>query len=106
MSPAPGPDPVTIEGGTWANTLDGPAVATSWNLTGANAGSLGGWVNFTGFASLAGGSAANSFDFFPGGSLSGSIAGGTGPNLLNYARETTGVTVNLATGAATGVAKG
>lgn len=80
----PGPDPVTIDGGTGTNTLNGPAVATSWSLTGANAGSLGGWVNFTGFASLAGGSAANSFDFSTGGSLSGSIAGGTGPNLLNY----------------------
>ena len=103
---SPGPDPVTIDGGTGTNTLNGPAVATSWSLTGANAGSLGGWVNFTGFASLAGGSAANSFDFSTGGSLSGSIAGGTGPNLLNYARESTGVTVNLATGAATGVAGG
>ncbi len=106
VSGSPGPDPVTIDGGTGTNTLDGPAVATSWSLTGANAGSLGGWVNFTGFANLVGGSAANSFDFSTGGSLSGSIAGGTGPNLLNYARESTTVTVNLATGAATGVAKG
>jgi len=67
---------------------------------------LGGWVNFNGFASLAGGSSANSFDFLPGGSLSGSISGGTGPNLVNYSRESTSVTVNLATGAATGVAGG
>jgi hypothetical protein len=106
VSGSPGPDPVTINGGTGTNTLNGPSVATSWSLTGANAGSLDGWVNFNGFASLAGGSAANSFDFSPGGSLSGSLSGGAGPNLLNYARESTSVTVDLATGAATGVAGG
>jgi hypothetical protein len=79
----------------------------SWSLTGANSGSLGGgWVKYNGFASLAGGSAANSFDFYAGGSLSGSIAGGTGPNLLNYAYESSSVTVDLANGAATQVAGG
>ena len=98
ISGSPGPNTVTINGGTGTNTLYGPAVATSWSLAGSNAGSLGGWVSFNGFASLAGGSAANSFDFSPAGSLSGSLSGGTGPNILNYARESTSVTVNLATG--------
>ncbi len=106
VSGSPGPDTVTVVGGTGTNKLYGPAVATSWSLTGANAGTLGGWLSFQEFASLVGGSAANSFDFAKGASLSGSIAGGAGPNLLNYARDSGAVTVNLATGVATGVAGG
>jgi hypothetical protein len=46
---------------------------------------------------------SDSFDFNPGGSVSGNINGAGGNDLLNYANEATAVSVNLATGAATGI---
>jgi hypothetical protein len=103
VSGAAGPNAVTVVCPTGSDTLSGPTLANSWNLTGANAGALDGWVNFVGFANLNGGGLADSFDFSPAGSVSGNINGQGGNDLLNYVRVSTPVTVNLATGKATGV---
>ncbi len=51
---------------------------------------------------LIGGSGNNTFVFQNGASFNGKIVGGGGTNTLDYSAFTAGVTVNLATGAATG----
>ena len=75
----------TLDGsGAGTDVLHGPAADTTWQITGAGAGSLatnaGGPVTtFQGFASLAG--AANNqdmFDMLPGGAMSGGVDGGAG----------------------------
>jgi hypothetical protein len=60
-------------------------------------------VSFANIANLTGGALSDSFDFNPGGTVSGNIHGSGGNDLLNYANESIAVTANLATGAATGV---
>jgi hypothetical protein len=97
--------PVTFTGGTGNNTLVGPNASETWNLTGPNAGKFG-TVSFTGVQNLVGGTASDVFKFGAKGSLSGSLSGGGGGDWLDYSGLTTPVTVNLQTGAATGVAGG
>src|SRR6185369_15602662 len=68
----------SITGGGDADTLVGPSADTTWTISGSDAGQVSG-VSFNGFENLTG--AANNNDTFvvaPGGTLSGSIAGGAG----------------------------
>jgi hypothetical protein len=87
------------------NTLVGPNAATTWNVTGSNAGNLSGGASasFTNFQNLTGGSAADTFVFANGAGVSGTIDGGLGMNTLNYAAYSTTVIVDLQTHTATGV---
>jgi hypothetical protein len=78
---------------------------TLWQVTGNNAG-LVGTVAFSGFESLQGGTASDTFRFAPSGTISGAIAGGGGGDWLDYSLFTTPVHVNLATGFATHVSSG
>jgi hypothetical protein len=96
-----------IDAGNGVNTLVGPNLPETWNITGANSGSLGA-IKFSNIQSLVGGTASDVFKFGPSGSLAGSINGGGGGDWLDYSGQpaTTPVTVNLVTGAATGVAGG
>jgi hypothetical protein len=100
---------VTLNGGTGTNTLDGPNANSNWVINTANGGQVGP-VTFRAFANLVGGSGVDVFAFNTGGSVSGTINGGTAPthqgNWLDYSTLTTSVTVNLATGAATDVNNG
>jgi hypothetical protein len=98
-SPAVGPITLNGEGGT--NTLVGPNAATTWNVTGANAGNLTGGFNFSNFQNLTGGSAADAFNFSNGASESGTVDGGGGTNTLNLGAYTANLTVNV-TGANAG----
>jgi hypothetical protein len=94
-----------------ANKLIGPDANTTWTISNANSGA---WITggrnfeFGRFPNLVGGSGLDVFAFTVGGSLSGTLDGGTAPlhegNWLNYSALTTPVTVNLQTGKATGVA--
>ncbi len=92
-------------GGSGANTFTGANIASTWQISGANAGSVGD-STFTAFRNLVGGSANNTFTFANGGSVSGSINGAAGSNTLDYSALTTAISVNLATNTATAVGGG
>jgi hypothetical protein len=83
-------------------TLVGPDSSSTWNITGSNAGTVNGTCTFSGVANLTGGSGDDSFVFGPGGGVTGMIDGGAGSNTLDYSGSSTGVTVNLQTGTASG----
>ena len=91
-----------IGGSNAANKVQGPNTSSVFQITGANAGNVAG-VSFTGFGNLIGGTGDDVFAFSDGATLTGSINGGTGTNWLNYSLYTANLTVNLATGKATGV---
>jgi hypothetical protein len=88
-----------------ADTLVGTDAPTSWVVTALNAGKAGSFA-FTGIRNLQGGAGGNTFKINNGAGVSGFINGGGGINTLDYSAWTTGVSVNLGTGAATGVAGG
>jgi hypothetical protein len=92
---------VSVNCGTGNDTLAGPNVASTWNITGANAGTVGN-VTFSGVENLTGGTASDTFKFGAGKGVTGRIDGGAGTDTLDYSAYLTGVTVNLTTGAATG----
>jgi hypothetical protein len=97
-------------GSSGTNTLDSSAYTSteSYNINGVDAGSGTTVGSFTNIQTLiGGGGSANDFAFAPGGSLSASLNGGSGSGaILDYATNawTDNVTVDLAIGAASGVA--
>ncbi len=85
-------------GGTALDTLTGPNTASTWLLHGLGAGTIqfGTQLEFAGMENLTGGTAADQFEFLPGGSLSGNLNGGsTGLNSISYVSWSSPVTVNL-----------
>jgi hypothetical protein len=107
--------PVTFNGGSGSDALEGPNDNNKWAITGNNAGKLTaasltgktlGTVTFSKVPNLFGGSVADLFKLSPGKSLSGFIAAVGGIETVDYSLWTTGVTVNLATGTATNIAGG
>ena len=94
-----------VTGGSGTTTLVGSARSNAWNISGSNMGALNG-ITFSGVQNLTGGTRADQFIFQSGGSISGSIVGGGIIEVLDYSNLTTGVTVNLTTGKATGVGGG
>ena len=89
-----------------ADTLIGPGAATTWTINAANGGRVGA-SNFSSFENLVGGSGTDTFKLSGSGSLSGTIDGGGGTNILDYSLYgTPGVTVNLQTGSATAIGGG
>jgi hypothetical protein len=97
---------LTLNGNGGNNTLQGPNSANTWQISGANSGTLDGTVKFVSIQNLTGGSASDAFDFQTGGSLAGQIDGGAGTNTLDYSAFVGDVTVDLPLGIATAVAKG
>ncbi len=85
------------------SSLTGSNKASAWNITGANAGNVGG-VSFTGMSNLTGGTAADTFTFANGAGVSGKIDGGAGVDTLKYSAYTSPVAVNLNSLTATGAA--
>src|SRR6266850_4105126 len=70
--------PIDFIGGGGSDTLIGPRVDSTWNVTGANAGTLG-RVTFSGVENLIGAAGnQDTFVFTPGGSLGGIVDGGAG----------------------------
>jgi hypothetical protein len=83
-----------------ADTLIGPNVPNTWQITALNAGQVGA-TTFSSFENLTGGSNTDTFALSDGAGVSGAIKGGGGTDTLSYALYTTGVQVNLGTGTAT-----
>jgi hypothetical protein len=96
---------LALNGGSGTNTLVGPNVATTWNLSGSNAGTFSGGVSFSNFQNLTGGTGDDTFAFANGAGVSGTIDGGGGSNLLDYSPYATPVTVDLSANSATGVGR-
>src|SRR5262249_34602578 len=97
--------PVTFVGTNMSgDTLLGPNVSVaSWNITGANAGTVG-QVSFSNIGTLYGNAGSDAFIMNAGASLSGSIVNHSGgADWLDYSNWRTGVTVDLSQGIATGV---
>ena len=102
-------DTHTIVGGGGTDTLDFSPVSSdlAFSITGTagTVGVTGVTTSATGVENLVGGSGDNTFVFADGATLAGTINGGVGgTNTLSYAAYTTSITVNLATGTATGTA--
>lgn len=97
--------PVTFNGGGGMDMLIGPNLINTWKITSNNGGKVD-VVSFAGVENLTGGPDNDLFKFSAGKTLAGAIAGGGGTNRLDFSLYTTGVTVNLSTGTATGVAGG
>ena len=83
-------------------TLIGLNSASTWNITGNNAGKVG-TTAFSGVGNLTGGTGADTFVLSDGAGVLGKINGGGGANVLSYARCTTPITVDLTAMSATGV---
>ena len=98
-------DVATIVGAGSDMVVVDVAAATTWSLTGANAGTIAvaGYssITFSGIGYLVGGDGDDTFGF-AGGAVTGTINGGAGVNTLDYSSRTTNVTVNLITGSGTG----
>jgi hypothetical protein len=88
------------------NMLTAANTANTWSLTGADAGKLNSF-SFTGIGNLVGGTGLDVFAFKTTSAKVTSIDGGGAPagqgDWLDYSAYAAAVTVNLATGAATGV---
>lgn len=86
----------SITGGLGNDTLQGKDTDNSWDITGADVGTLNGVVAFSDIESLLGGNAVDTFSFADGSSFSGVINGGAGSDVVNQAAITTAVNINLA----------
>ncbi len=91
----------TVKGGAGLDTVVAGNVANTWSITATNGGTLNGTTTFAGTENLTGGSNTDIFVFTSGATV-GVVNGGGGSNFLSYASFTSGVTVDLAAGTATG----
>ena len=87
------------------DTLIGPDAGVLWKINNSNTG-LAGSFWFGNVANLVGGAGSDTFKFANGKGVTGTLDGGGGSNVLDYSSYTSGLTVNLATGSATGVQGG
>src|SRR5262249_12759439 len=92
---------LSLNGNGGIDTLVGPNINATWSITNTNAGSVAG-IAFSNIQNLAGGTGNDLFHFSSGKGVNGTINGGTGKDSLDFSAYTTGVTVNLTTGTATG----
>src|SRR5262249_41271067 len=93
----------TLDGGNGSDTLAATNVANTWDLTGANAGTLNS-LPFANVENLTGGTSTDLFKVEPAGSLAGLANGGTGTNTLDFSDYGSAGTVNNQTKTAPGVA--
>ncbi len=94
---------VMFDGGAGSDTLVGSEADHTWVISGTDSGDVG-QTQFSDVENLTGGASDDVFLFSGGAGLSGTIMGGGGTNTLDFSAYTAAVTVNLATGAATGTA--
>jgi hypothetical protein len=98
--------PVIFNSGNGTDTLVGPNTPNTWSITGTDVGNLNGTLTFSRVANLVGGSDVDTLAFGVGARMVG-INGGGAPagqgDWLDYTAYPGAVSVNLATGKATGV---
>jgi hypothetical protein len=94
-----------LDAGAATDTLVGPNATNTWQVSGANSGSLDGNFTFSGIENLTGGSGVDVFRMATGGTLT-ELDGGGGTNTLNYGLDSIAASVNLQTRAATGLNAG
>ncbi|MDX1929365.1 MAG: hypothetical protein SFV81_22755, partial [Pirellulaceae bacterium] len=98
-----GGNAVSVDGGAGVDTLLGPNAVTNWELQSSGQGTIG-TSSFAAIENLTGGTAVDTFNIGPSGSLAGALNGGTtGRNVLSYATWSSPVTVNLSTRIATAI---
>jgi hypothetical protein len=87
---------VLLDGGGGSDTAVGPNADTTWSVAGANQFVVGG-VAFNAVENITGGSANDTFAFANGGSLSGTLDGGSGPSndTADYSALTAPMTADL-----------
>jgi hypothetical protein len=99
--------PITLHGGAGFNTIVAPDTPNTWYFDGVTdaVGRLDGYLVFEVFGHLVGGAGEDVFAFADGQRTFATLDGGGGMNWLDYSAYTTPVTVNLASGTATGVGR-
>ena len=95
---------LVFNGGIGTDSIFGPAGDNTWTFTGLGAGKVTGDhpFDFTGIENVTGGSEDDHFVFngdSP--SIAGTLDGGDGQDILDYASRSAAVTIDLGTGAAT-----
>ena len=84
-----------IDGGLGTDTMVGDITANTWDITGANAGTVSGVSSFNDIENLTGNASSDDFVFAVGGSLSGAINGAAGADSVSYAAKPGAVSVDL-----------
>ncbi len=87
----------TFAAGAGADQINGPSAGATWNITGADAGSLTNVAGFSGVERINAGNGADTFIVGPNGSISGLIQGGGGTDSVDYSAVTTPVNPVLGT---------
>ncbi|HEY2761028.1 MAG TPA: hypothetical protein VGI75_09795, partial [Pirellulales bacterium] len=85
--------------GSSTTTIVGANKNSTWNITGASTGSVGGF-SFSNVGNLTGGTQNDTFVFANGSTVAGVVNGGDGTDTLNYNAYTTTITVDLSAGTA------
>jgi Ca2+-binding RTX toxin-like protein len=93
-----------VGGSTAGDTLVGRNVANAWHIVAPDAGDIGGpaALSFDGFENLTGGTSTDAFVFGNGATVTGTVNGGAGTDVLDYSAYTVSVAANLTVGLATG----
>lgn len=87
---------VTIDQRSGQNTLTGPDIANTWQISKLDGGTLNSSFNFSHSTDLVGGTATNNFVLADGAGVSGSITGSLGDSdVLDYTAYTSNVTFDL-----------
>jgi hypothetical protein len=89
-------------GGTATDTLIGPAQTNLWHLTGVNSGDIGS-IHWQGMENLTGSTMVDTFAIQAGGSISGTLSGGGGVDILDFSNFSPGINVDLDGASATGI---
>lgn len=74
-----------------------------WTIDGVNSGNINGQFYFTGVENLTGGTGDDTFQFYNGGSVQGTVKGGLGNNTLDYSNLSSGIVANLQANLATAI---
>jgi hypothetical protein len=94
---------LSLNGNGGIDTLVGPNANETWDITGANAGTVAG-ITFANVQNLYGGTGNNTFQFSSGAGITGTLGGGT--STLDYSQYAGNVLVDLLLDTATAVGGG